>query len=83
MVRDDLLVVEPEKNDESVGRLNSNQIYTKLADMLHNCEEHESYACKPAPRSRKEHTVGAGLSDVKGEDMDYLDGYPDIQRMSI
>ena len=80
MVSKDLLVVE---SGEIVGRLSSNQIYTKLADMLHKCEENEGYDCKPVPLSRTGHTLGAGLSDVKGEDMDYLDGYPDVQRMSI
>jgi len=78
MVSNDLLVVESEENNENVGRLSSNQIYTKLAAMLHKCEENEGYNCKPVPLSR----IGS-FSDVKGEDMDYLDGYPDVQRMSI
>jgi len=49
MVRDDLLVVNCKPNDKSMGRLNSNQIYTKLAQMLDKCKENVGYACKLAP----------------------------------
>jgi serine/threonine protein kinase len=48
MVRDDLLVIQTHDR-ETRGRPTSQEVRKKLGDMLRNCEDDESYACKSAP----------------------------------